>query len=68
MERPYLVDRVLEAAYRATSRPVAVIDLRGASGAFARARLAPPWHPPPRRHDQIDRTSLRQLQLDLLRQ
>jgi predicted acylesterase/phospholipase RssA len=43
MKHPYLVDRVLEAAYRATSRPVAVIDLRGASGTFARARLAPSW-------------------------
>jgi NTE family protein len=45
-EHPYLADRVLEAARRATSRPAAIIDLRGASDAIARATLAPAWAVP----------------------
>ena len=39
-EHPGLADRVLEAARRATPRPAAVIDLRGASDAIVRASLA----------------------------
>jgi len=38
-EHPGLADRVLEAARRATPRPAAVIDLRGASDATASASL-----------------------------
>jgi predicted acylesterase/phospholipase RssA len=45
-EHPYLADRVLEAARRATSRPAAIIDLRGARDAIARATLAPAWAVP----------------------
>ena len=41
MERPYLADRVLEAARLATPRPVAILDLRGASDATVRAAFAP---------------------------
>jgi NTE family protein len=43
---PYLAARVLEAACRATSRPAAIVDLRGARDAIAPPSLAPTWAMP----------------------
>jgi NTE family protein len=53
-EHLYLADRVLEAARRATTRPSAVIDLRGASDAIPRAALAAAGAPTGRPHAVAD--------------